>query len=163
MKTKQHKVRCKALTKAGKPCRAAATAGGLCYFHANPNKAAELGRIGGKKKRSPLAENPETLPTLDNATAVRDVAGRLFADVHSGKLNPRVAAGLVPLLNLQLRAIEAVNAQDLENLKQRLAALEEALGEGGPTEIVGRSQASPVLTSSEPEPPEQQQAARHMA
>jgi hypothetical protein len=23
--------------------------GGLCFFHANPNKAVELGRIGGKK------------------------------------------------------------------------------------------------------------------
>lgn len=33
---------CKAVTKAGKPCRAAATQSGCCYFHANPAKAAEL-------------------------------------------------------------------------------------------------------------------------
>jgi hypothetical protein len=37
---------CKALAKTGKPCRAAATAGGLCFFHANPAKASELGRSG---------------------------------------------------------------------------------------------------------------------
>ena len=37
---------CKAKTKKGSPCRAAATEGGLCFFHANPNKAAELGRVG---------------------------------------------------------------------------------------------------------------------
>jgi len=45
-------LRCQGQTKAGKPCRAAATSGGLCYFHANPNKAAELGRIGGRNKDS---------------------------------------------------------------------------------------------------------------
>lgn len=39
--------RCKAQAKSGKRCGAAATAGGLCFFHANPNKASELGRIGG--------------------------------------------------------------------------------------------------------------------
>jgi len=45
--------RCGAKTKEGKPCRAAATEGGLCFFHANPNKAAELGRVGGRKSRYP--------------------------------------------------------------------------------------------------------------
>ena len=40
---------CKALTRAGKHCRARATEGGLCYFHANPNRAVELGRLGGRK------------------------------------------------------------------------------------------------------------------
>jgi len=44
MDAKQNGSRCKARTKAGKPCRAAATAGGLCFFHANPEKASELGR-----------------------------------------------------------------------------------------------------------------------
>jgi hypothetical protein len=41
---------CKGRTRSGKPCRAAATAGGLCFFHANPAKAAALGRLGGKKR-----------------------------------------------------------------------------------------------------------------
>jgi len=48
--------RCKAKAKSGKPCGAAATAGGLC-FHANPDKASELGRIGGRKNRHAPAEN----------------------------------------------------------------------------------------------------------
>jgi hypothetical protein len=26
--------------------------GGLCYFHANPDKAAELGRNGGRRKHT---------------------------------------------------------------------------------------------------------------
>src|SRR6266567_9596400 len=99
--------RCKATTKAGNPCRAAATAGGLCFFHANPNKASELGRIGGKKNRRIVTQDADPLPALDNAVAVRDTVARLIADVFSGKLSPKIAAGLAPLLNLQLRAIEA--------------------------------------------------------
>jgi hypothetical protein len=42
---------CGALAKTVKPCQAAATAGGLCYFHANPKKASKLGRVGGRRKR----------------------------------------------------------------------------------------------------------------
>jgi hypothetical protein len=40
--------RCKAIAESGKPCRADAAEGGLCFFHANPDKASELGRIGGR-------------------------------------------------------------------------------------------------------------------
>lgn len=49
MDAKAFDSRCKATAKTGKRCGAAATEGGLCFFHANPDKAAELGRIGGRK------------------------------------------------------------------------------------------------------------------
>jgi len=55
--------------------------------------------------------------------AVREAVGKLIADVYAGKLNPRVAAGLAPLMNLQLRAIEATD------LERRLANLEKLLAE----------------------------------
>ena len=83
--------RCKAKTKKGKACRAAATDGGLCFFHANPKKASELGRIGGRSKRPTVPENAEPLPTLNSAVAVRDTVDRLIADVYAGKLHPRIA------------------------------------------------------------------------
>jgi hypothetical protein len=123
MTSQNHDRRCKGQTKCGKPCQAAATEGGLCFFHANPNKASELGRIGGKSKRLLAGESAEPLPTLDNACAVRDAVGRLIADVYAGKLHPRVAASLAPLMNLQLRAIE------MTDLDQRLAKLEKQLAE----------------------------------
>ena len=114
--------RCRGRTKAGKPCRAAATEGGLCFLHANPNKAAELGRIGGRKNgRSRLDAEP--LPELNSATAVRDTVNRLIADVYAGKLNPRIAAGLAPLMQLQLRAVEKTG------LEQRLQEAEQKLDE----------------------------------
>jgi hypothetical protein len=113
--------RCQGQTKSGKPCRAAATAGGLCFFHANPNKASELGRIGGKSNRHASGESTNPLPNVDSATAVRDTVARLIADVYTGKLHPRTAAGLAPLIHLQLRAIE------MTDLEQRIAKVERLL------------------------------------
>ena len=131
MLTKNSPRRCKAHAKNGQPCRAAATAGGLCFFHANPNKAAELGRIGGKRNRHVAGENTDPLPALDSATAVRDTVARLIADVYLGKLHPRTAAGLAPLLHLQLRAIE------ITSLEERVSQMEEQIvigvhGQKGP-------------------------------
>jgi hypothetical protein len=58
------------------------------------------------------------LPKLNNVIAVQDAVEKLISDVYTGKLHPRVAAGLAPLLNLQLRALEATE------LERRLAKVE---------------------------------------
>ena len=113
--------RCKAIAKNGKPCRAAATKGGLCFFHANPDKVPELGRIGGRSKHSYTSEAATPLPTLENAEAVRNTVGRLIAEVYAGKLHTKIASGLAPLLSLQLRLIETTN------LERRLTKLEKLL------------------------------------
>ena len=128
MKANSHGSRCQGRTKSRKPCRAAATEGGLCYFHANPNKASELGRIGGRKNRRVPADAVTSLPTLDSALAVRDAAAQVIADVYAGKLNPRIASSLSPLLSLQLRAIET------SELERRLAALEKRFAKDGAKE-----------------------------
>jgi hypothetical protein len=112
--------RCMGRTKEGNPCRAAATEGGLCFFHSNPNKAIELGRIGGKKNGHPTTQ-PDPLPNLNNAVAVRDAVARLIADVYSGKVHPRIAAGLAPLMHLQVRLLQVTE------LEQRLAEVEREL------------------------------------
>jgi hypothetical protein len=123
MSQKNLNSRCNGRAKSGKPCRAAATPGGLCFFHANPKKASELGRIGGRTNRHAAAESADSLPTLDNAMAVRDTVARLIADVYAGKIHPRIASGLALLLNLQMRAIETTN------LERRLAKLEKLSAE----------------------------------
>jgi hypothetical protein len=55
--------------------------------------------------------------------AVRDVAEKLIADVYAGRVQPRVAAGLAPLLNLQLRVVQATDFErglaQLEKLAKR--------------------------------------------
>jgi len=140
METKGRKSRCKARTKAGKPCQAAATTGGLCFFHANPNKASELGRIGGRSKRHSVADGADLLPKLDTARAVRDTVARLIEDVYAGRLHPRVAGGLAPLLNLQMRAIETTD------LERRLAKLERLLAETEAEEDLDRKEDSAPLS-----------------
>ena len=133
---------CKSKTKSGKPCRAAASEGGLCFFHGNPNKASELGRIGGRNNRHLLAiEISDPLPKLENGTDLRDLIARLIREVYSGKLPPRIATGLAPLMSLQLRALEATD------LERRLAKLEK-LAAGGkshdlnPQDVLGASNPS---------------------
>ena len=138
MPAKKLNSRCQANAKSGKPCCAAATDGGLCFFHANPNKASELGRIGGRRNRRTAAENADPLPTLDNANAVKDTVARLIHDVLSGKLHPRTAAGLAPLLSLQLRAIETTDHE------RRLKALEKpGEAEAHPKEDLGETEDEP--------------------
>ncbi len=86
-----------------------------------PEKASELGRIGGRRKRLSPGENVDPLPKLKSVVAVRDVVAQLIADVYAGKMNPRTAANLAPLLNLQMRAIESTD------LERRVARVEELL------------------------------------
>src|SRR5579862_8666258 len=130
--------RCQGRAKSGKPCRAAATAGGLCFFHANPNKASELGRIGGRRKPNSTLATANPLPKLDKMIAVQDAVEQLIADVYSGKLHPRVAAGLAPLLNLHLRALEATD------LERRLAKVERLLTRKDAESALGRDGSSTV-------------------
>jgi hypothetical protein len=142
MASKNRDSRCKARAKTGKPCQAAATAGGLCFFHANPRKASELGRIGGKNKRSTETPSVDPLPKLDKASAVQEAVDRLVADVYSGKLQPRVASGLASLLSLQLRAIETTN------LERRIAKVEKLLAKAEKAQPERTQPPSPV--SQEP-------------
>jgi Family of unknown function (DUF5763) len=128
MTPKKFDQRCKGWTKSGKRCRAAATAGGLCFFHANPNKPSELGRIGGRNNRHAAGENVDPLPSLDNTLAVRDTVARLIAEGYAGKIHPKIVAALTPLLGLQLRAIETANLeQRFAELQTRVAKVEDKL------------------------------------
>ncbi len=129
MKTVQKQRRCQARTKAGKPCRAAATKGGRCFLHTNPKKASEMGRIGGRSKRYPALESADPLPPLDNVTAVLDTGTLVANELYSGKLKPGVAEAMVRVLSLQMRAIELAAAKRTSALEQRVAKLEKLSAE----------------------------------
>ena len=148
--------RCKGRTKAGRPCGAAATAGGLCFFHANPNKASELGRKGGRHNRRFSPENAVPLPKVNTAAAVRDLVAQLIDDVYTGKLDPRIAAGLAPLMNLQLRVIETADLEEQVARLQKQLAEEPAVRmltvvhEKSQTADPERSLPEPEIDSQEP-------------
>jgi hypothetical protein len=122
MSTGKKSHRCKAKAKSGKPCQAAPTAGGLCFFHANPDRATELGRIGGKRNRHASGENADSPPTLNTSIAVLDTVARLIADVFAGRIDPRTAACLTALLSLQLRGL--VESKEIADLQRQLDELQ---------------------------------------
>src|SRR5579864_3674102 len=109
MNDKRRKNQCRGKTRQGKPCRAAATEGGLCFFHANPNKAAELGRVGGRRSRHPLGRVADPPRDLKSMKGVLEAAARLIEDVYSAKISPSIAGSVASLLNLQMRAIQATD------------------------------------------------------
>ena len=130
MDNKSRENRCKGTTKHDKPCRAAATEGGLCFFHANPNKAAELGRIGGRTNGHSFAIIGDPPSDLVSAKGVMDAGARLIEDVYAGKISPRVASCLAPLLNFQIRAIH------FTDIELRLAKLEQCLNSMGSSKSI---------------------------
>ncbi|MGZ6332551.1 MAG: hypothetical protein ACXWP5_08015 [Bdellovibrionota bacterium] len=94
---------CKALAKSGKPCRTAATDTSLCYFHSNPNKAAELGSIGGKRNRRPSTWTTDPLSPIDSARSAVAELNRIYDRVSTGAITPRVGNTLVQVINAKER------------------------------------------------------------
>jgi hypothetical protein len=140
------RVSCKANNKQGRPCRAAATASGYCHFHANPGKAAELGRSGGKKNRHVVDDEARPLPPLNSTSNLKDAVGILIGDMHAKRFSSKTAAGIAPLLNTMFRIL---NAKEMEDRLLRLEAqMEEMCSRGAEkssTGTVGRSFAEPHI------------------
>jgi hypothetical protein len=110
--------RCKAKTKAGKSCRAAATAGGLCFFHSNPNKARELGQKGGRKNRHVHPQQGLELANLRGFEGALELTEKLMKEVYSGDLAPKTASTIVSILSLRLKL------KEFQEMDSRLKQLE---------------------------------------
>ncbi len=121
MGNRQRGSRCRGKTKAGNPCKAAATAGGLCFFHANPAKARTLGQIGGRRNRSKLPEPPPAGSM--SAADLCDTLAEAIRDVRSKKMTPRAASAISLLCNSLHRILQTAD------IEARLARLEQELAE----------------------------------
>lgn len=97
--------------------------GGLCYFHANPDKASELGKRGGR------AKGPKDTPSVFEYVArplksVDDVTKLLadtINDLRSGAIDSRLANTVGFLAGGMLKALQQ---GDMEG---RLRAMEAVL------------------------------------
>ena len=119
------RARCQGKTKEGKSCRAPATAGGLCYFHANPDQARILGRKGGRKNRYQVTEvvSPENVTAASLGTVLDQALGELLA----GRLDPRVATAAAQLVNTRRRITETIDLERrVTKLELKLADSESA-------------------------------------
>lgn len=117
---------CKALTKAGKPCRAAAMSGGYCYFHGNPDLVRELGRKGGQRNRRAIAP-ALVLPEKLSVKHVRAVLAQAISDLRSRKMPPRTASALAQLSGSLLYIIELTDIEArIEKLEAEVVADKES-------------------------------------
>ena len=112
---------CSGKTKAGKPCRAAPGPGGLCFFHANPETAKRLGKIGGAKNRKFTGFDihvPDDVSAIDLCKLEVQVVKGLL----SGELPAREAMAVAQIFNLLHRHLPTAD------LEKRLTFLEKVSG-----------------------------------
>ena len=122
---------CKATNKRGQPCGARATESGYCYLHTNPEMAARLGRAGGRGNRHVSERNPTPLPPLDSITGVANANAQMIGDLYAGRLEPKIATALAPLLTFQLRALGAEEQEEkFGKLEEEIKKLNEKIKQG---------------------------------
>jgi hypothetical protein len=122
--------KCQAKTKAGRPCAAPAVRGGIyCALHANPERAAQLGRKGGRKNRRTYEANQWEGSAPRNACDVKNLLAEAMAEIRAGRMDPKLGTTLGYLGTLLLKAIET------SDIEERLEKLEHGLKK--PTQETG--------------------------
>jgi hypothetical protein len=114
------KPKCRGTTKSGGRCKAYAMPNGLCFFHANPSRAKELGRHGGlKNKKQFPVQDDQDVPAPVTAEDVRMRLSDAFANVMNGRLDPRRATTAAYISQHLLKAIEITALEDrIEQLER---------------------------------------------
>jgi hypothetical protein len=123
------KPQCKALTKAGLPCLAAPMASGLCFFHTYPNKASELGQVGGRKNRKTnQIENKLSALAFDSPN---DRLENLYQAVLNGRIHHQRASVLIRITHEQILARETTaRDEEIARLRRELEEIKLAIGMG---------------------------------
>jgi hypothetical protein len=113
---------CSARTKRGDECRAAAVIGTpFCALHGNPQRAAELCRMGGLRNRHYVETEPVIITPPTTPEHVKNVLGQAMADVRAKKLEPRTATALTYMSRVLLEAFQTTDLQKrLEHLEQEV-------------------------------------------
>jgi len=125
---------CRSKNKRGQPCGAAVTESGYCHLHTNPDRAAELGRLGGRQNRH-VVEVLRPLPAMDSTAGVAAAAEQLAGDVYAGRLHTKKAAGIAPLFNTVLRARHQEEMeQKLKQMQAQIDRLSASVAIGGANE-----------------------------
>ena len=122
--------KCQAKTKAGRPCAAPAVRGGIhCALHADPERAAQLGRKGGAKSRRVYQPNEWEGSAPRNACDVKNLLAEVMAEIRAGRMDPKLGTTLGYLGTSLLKAIET------SDIEERLEKLEHGLKK--PTQEAG--------------------------
>jgi hypothetical protein len=116
---REQAMKCRAKTKAGKPCGAPAVEGTkFCVMH-SPGRAAQLGAKGGRRR---TVYNPDGLKQFEapqTAADLRDLLAQSIIEIRAGKMDPRMANAISYVGTGFLRAVE------LADIERRLEQLEQ--------------------------------------
>jgi len=113
-------VQCKATTSSGGRCKAKPHKDGLCFFHSDPKKAAELGRKGGSRNRHTYETPLQPVAAPESAGDVKRMLAETMAEIRAGRMDPKLGSTLGYLGTALLRAFEVADfEQRLERLEQR--------------------------------------------
>jgi hypothetical protein len=109
---------CRPKTRRGHPCKAPVSKNGLCAIHAEPARAAELGRRSGKARRYELGEKTVVpVPAPETVEDVRKALGQVMSDLVAHRVDTRTASSMAYVANVLLKAIE------VSALEERMGAL----------------------------------------
>ena len=112
--------KCSAKTKRGDHCRAPAVIGtSFCALHGDPKRAAELGRMGGRRNRHYVDTEPVNITPPSTPEDVKNLLAQATADVRAKKLDPRTASTIAQMCGILLKAFDSTDVH------QRLRRLEE--------------------------------------
>jgi hypothetical protein len=113
--------RCLAKNSNGKRCGAWAVIGKVkCALHLYPERAAQMGSKHGSRAVHPLHLDAVPVASPKTAGDVRDLLANTMSQVHSRKMDVRIANSLAYISTSLLRALE------VSDLERRLEALEQA-------------------------------------
>ena len=99
--------KCIARTKLGDECRAPVVVGTqLCAIHGDPARAAELGRMGGRKNRHYVETEEVNIAPPSTPEDIKNLLAQVMVDVRARKLDPRIASTLTSTAGVLLRALE---------------------------------------------------------
>jgi hypothetical protein len=112
------------MTASGHRCKAKPHKDGLCFFHSDPQRAAELGRKGGRRRAAFKLDELKEFEAPRSAAELRDLLAQSIIEIRTGRLDPKLANSISYLGAGFLRALE------VSDLEARVVALETATENG---------------------------------
>lgn len=116
-------MRCQKPKRDGSQCKASALTGKkFCALHSDPNRAAELGSRGGRRRAAFSPEDLKLLPAPKSAAEARDLLAQSMIELRAGQLDPRIATALGSLVPVFLTCLEMCTIEEtVEPLEQERA------------------------------------------
>jgi Stress-induced bacterial acidophilic repeat motif len=78
----------------------------LCSLHADPKRAAEIGRKGGKRNLKLYDGGPQTVSIPESPADVKRMLAETMAEVRAGRMDPRQGTVLAYISHSLLKAME---------------------------------------------------------